>query len=583
MKKIGMRITTAFFAAAMALTAATVPAAASPASPEYSVQTIDTSKKGSLTIHKIVNNSGGEQTASGLEGQTLPAGSSAQAGASFSYLKAGEFMQKVSGSNVTTYITSLNASLNSLITTNHYALSPVIIDGENCYNPDDVRNVLKSMNESMEPQVRTMVQQNGTAAAPTDSNGTSVLENLNLGLYLVAETESAAAPVPSTPFLAMLPMTNLVSTTFSGVTYEPGKLWQYDVSVYPKSQSIGIRTEILNADETAAASKKDVQIGDALKYRVTADVPMLGTGDDKPTNRKYVIQNQLGAGITYNDTLIVTYGPTPETAAILNRDVDYLLTLPADPDRTLIISLTEDGLAKLDAVSQESHIYVKFSAVCNRNAEVGAETNASTPTLIYTTSRTAEKTIAGTPANVYTYQLDMTKQYSLPVADYSQAEFKVTKDGNAVTFVRDADGSYHVSDGMEASGEKTQIVRPAAANGKLSLKGFNASTLEITEMKAASGYSLLKSSFSVSMTATSPAGMGLQSASISQGGKTSNAAGSLDTGHVAFTVTSTVGISLPHTGGNGTALYTGAGIACLAAAAALFIMVSTMKKRKGLR
>lgn len=583
MKKFSRKITAACFAAVLAVSSMTASVFASPVSPEYSVSVFDTTKKGSITIHKYINNSGTSTDGTGTDHQTVPSGSTPVAGSIFYYIRLSDLEQKGSQNSSSLYATSVNEFFLAKANAAQLNLNTVTIDGKICYYPDEIKAALRSLNTADEQSVRTMIRQNGKAMPETNASGVTTLQELPLGLYLVAETNASAASIPSSPFIASLPMPNLVSTDYNGVTYEPGSLWQYDISVYPKSQSVGIRTEILSADETSLSSKADVQIGSQVKFLVTSDVPVLSSESGTVTNRKYIISNEMSSGMTYSSNLTVSYGTQAPTASTLIKDTDYELTTPTSGNNTVEVALTAAGLAKLNAVTQESHIYVKYTAMANRNLQVGADTNSIVPTLLYGTSRTGDSSITGQTAALYTYQIDMTKRYTETVTDYSKAVFQIRRGGTILTFAREGNGIYHISDGTENGDTLTQNVSPAATDGLLSLKGLSAGSYLITETATAAGFGLMKTSLTVSMLATSPAGVGLSSAALIQDGSTMAITNPLTGGHVTFTITDTKGITLPHTGGSGTAMFAAAGTVFLLAALSMVFFVMISGKRRASR
>ena len=159
--------------------------------------TIDTTKSGSITIHKYEFN--GEETekgtATGKDTDTVPNGATALAGAEFTIYKV---------ENVDSF------------------------DDFYTYNKNDnlpsVENYLN--NDGKTIQKKYDVDSNKLSQT-TNVDGIAEFNNLGLGLYVVIETKTPAkVTTPAAPFLVSVPMT----TT-------DGKEWLYDVHVYPKNET----------------------------------------------------------------------------------------------------------------------------------------------------------------------------------------------------------------------------------------------------------------------------------------------------------------------------------------------------------
>lgn len=207
------------------------------AEPSAKMPTIDTTKKGSITIHKYeYNGEGGEKGT----GETSDANKVPTEGA-----------KKLAG--VTFKITKI-AELDAYYGTDANAL-PTVTEAE-----------------GMAPI--------GTALkATTDANGEAKFDNLPLGLYLVQETEAPAQITGKVGnFLVSVPMTNATEDD-----------WLYNVHVYPKNSStyggvtlqkkgqIGSKT----ATELAGAQfKLEVKKTDGTWVLVTKNNKDVAVGDN---------------------------------------------------------------------------------------------------------------------------------------------------------------------------------------------------------------------------------------------------------------------------------------------------------------
>ena len=89
----------------------------------------------------------------------------------------------------------------------------------------------------------------------TAGGGLAVFDSLPLGAYVVTETETPAGYVGAKPFIITVPMTH------------PTELnkWVYDVHAYPKNSKAGIEKTVADADTPA--------IGSAISYTIKSDIP----------------------------------------------------------------------------------------------------------------------------------------------------------------------------------------------------------------------------------------------------------------------------------------------------------------------
>lgn len=89
----------------------------------------------------------------------------------------------------------------------------------------------------------------------TAGGGLATFSGLKLGAYVVTETETPAGYVGAKPFIITVPMTH------------PTELnkWVYDVHAYPKNSKAGIEKTV--ADENTPA------IGSAISYTIKSDIP----------------------------------------------------------------------------------------------------------------------------------------------------------------------------------------------------------------------------------------------------------------------------------------------------------------------
>lgn len=215
------RFLTGVLSAVMALSVCALPAAAddadtTPTAP--STSTIDTGKKGSITIHKYLMETIGnaKDPNNGEEIDTtdtnvFPKGTKAASGAEFT------IYQVMSKDDLIKYY---NGELEKYK------------DSTPAYTEFVEKN-----NEDETYKIKDGVTVNGSAGTSmtTDTNGVAEFKELELGLYVVIETKTPPAVTKAvTPFLVSVPMTKVETDANSKKTATE---WLYDIHVYPKNST----------------------------------------------------------------------------------------------------------------------------------------------------------------------------------------------------------------------------------------------------------------------------------------------------------------------------------------------------------
>jgi fimbrial isopeptide formation D2 family protein len=514
---------------------------ASMITPVFASQTIykdyDESRKGSITLYKYVSNDGKSIESTGTSlgantGEQLGAVQEAtgsykmlpEQGVSFMYKHIGNYKQVSTNSTSKRYVVDLDEAFITVLNDYSISLTSTTIDGETMYSPDDVTDAMsqlcKATNDTAtgEEAARAYVKDGGTSFnSVTSSYGKTVAEGLDQGLYMIAEvdwehqsiakhdtywsrtegtedagdgSEYADIVSPSSPFLAQIPMNNVVEMTSGGKTYEAGEGWLYDITVYPKNGSLTIHKDIIvnsnedgkdnagldtedketlcdyaqtnyansneygeyeqgNDDDTQIDGDKtgllthqiDVSMGDTVRQVISSDVPAL---IGEKLNKTYKITDNMTQGLTFTQLDKVSLGTgawNDSNNTVLTQDADYTLSV-ADDNKSFTVELTVDGLAKLDAIDSASYLYVEFDSVLNSDAQIGTDTyqyttndgetvdatNQNTAMLTYATDRTGEHDYYSNTCKVYTYEMDITK--SIPklkdTEDYSSVSFTMT-------------------------------------------------------------------------------------------------------------------------------------------------------------
>lgn len=220
------RFLTGVLSAVMALSVCALPAAAegegndaAATAPKTSTSTIDTNKKGSITIHKYLMKS------------TLPAEDNnhgEEIGAEKLPKDGGDALEAAEGVGFTLYkvmdaddlVKYYDGVYANEVTVNNY-LKP----DTNEIDPDKVEK-----DASGQPII---INPTGDSQELTDKTGVVKFNGLDIGLYVVVETKKPAAVTEAVePFLVSVPMTKVGENGKDDPTQ-----WLYDIHVYPKNST----------------------------------------------------------------------------------------------------------------------------------------------------------------------------------------------------------------------------------------------------------------------------------------------------------------------------------------------------------
>lgn len=216
------RFLTGVLSAVMALSVCALPAAADDtttgAATTTYTSTIDTSKKGSITIHKYLMETIGsaKDPNNGEEIDTtnkkvFPEGTKAASGAEFT------IYQVMSKDDLIKYY---NGELEK-----YKDSTPAYTDFVEKENEDGPYKIKKGV---------TVNDSTGTSET-TDTDGVAKFKDLELGLYVVIETKTPPAVTKAvTPFLVSVPMTKVETDAERKKTATE---WLYDIHVYPKNST----------------------------------------------------------------------------------------------------------------------------------------------------------------------------------------------------------------------------------------------------------------------------------------------------------------------------------------------------------
>lgn len=403
--------------AAMVLSTMTVTAFAA----ETKMPTIDTTKKGSITINKYE----GDDTTKPLEGVT------------FTIYKIADLEQ---GSN------PVELKYKSLIT-------GVNITSETKYN--DIKSVVDSKiaDGSLTGTSATTVMESGKATAK--------FTELDLGIYLVEETKAPSQVVNKTAnFLVSVPMTN-----------EDGDDWVYDIIANPKNETVygGItlikkgKTIKVNGSETEETLKN---VSFELQKKETTGWTKV---DEYKTNGSGVINVTELAPATYRFIETNLGGTDDNKGYILDGKTAYEFTVQTDGK--IQVGTTEASESATITVYNEKPSLEK--SVENANGSYDNDTDASVGDTV------TWKVEASVPSNVNelkTYKLTDKMSDALTWENKAKANLEITTN-NSTTLEASTDYTLTVPEDNTTGGTWTIEFTEA---GKTKLATSNVKVITVT-------------------------------------------------------------------------------------------------------
>ena len=461
-----------------------------------------------------------------------------------------------------------------------------------------------------------MAANGGTAMPETDENGYSKMDGLAQGLYLLVETRVPENVTSTTaPFLVSMPMTTV-----------DGSAWNYDLTLYPKNETGNPTLEKTvresKADTGKNAGKSDditdgynhtatASDGDVVEYQVISTLPTITSPATALTT--YTFVDNLSKGIQYNknDVQIEFFKDTTCTdrVAVWNEQDGKFTTgytdYSSESGSQMTITMTESGLAEINAVTTVydpatsllrgySNLTMRITYACTVNSDAavvyGDSGNPNDVTLTWKRTNTEYYDTLTDDCHVYTYGLDLTKEFSDNNGNFDNVKFllkNATDNYYVQAELNKSEGVYYVTGhtDKEADATKFSPMSGEVNHGKIMVKGLEDDSYVITEVATDAGYTLLKENITVdivssdSTTICSVCGKTLKTATAKVNGK--DVAMAEDNGSVSalvpLTVTNTRGFDLPKTGGKGNALIYGLGIAALVTAGG--ITVFYLRKR----
>lgn len=513
------------------------------------------------------------------------------------------------------------------------------------YRSDTLINGLKTALASNAITVKNALERfvrenGGTAMSLTDSYGHTSASDLPLGLYLLVETKVPEMVTETiAPFFLSLPMTSVNGSNAD----DGGERWIYDVTVYPKNLT-GIPTLEKTVREALADTGKNdgfahtatASANDTMEYQILSTLPSITSEATYLTDYSFVDTLDVGLSYCKNDVKIEFFRSSSCTEddriTVWNED-DGKFSVSYNDTPGMNISMTAAGLAEINgsyAVYTKSDminsgysdctVRITYSAKLNPDKSLvcGDDGNSNDVVLVWKRTNSSFYDTLVDDCHVYSYGLDLTKEFSDGQGDFSKVEFLLYNDtdGYFVTAELDeSEGIYYVTGHVPGRDNATRFT--PTADGSIFVKGLEDDSYIATEIQTANGYTLLRNDIQIVIEAAEsdalcdiygtdvlgvlqndpryadvPEGLYKNmpqkhlehhlltaSAKVDSNDVTMDADGESANAVVPLTVVNTRGFNLPQTGGHGTWMYGAAGTVLMVAAA--IILISARRKKLG--
>ena len=474
-------------------------------------------------------------------------------------------------------------------------------NGVNYFTSDMLNNKLSAALTANATNVKnaleTAVKNGGVAMTETDTAGHTFADQMEQGLYLVVETR-VPENVTSTcnPFFVSLPMTTI-----------DGAAWNYDVTVYPKNQtgnpdlektvreaknSTGKNNGSLTDITDGYAHTATASVGDTVDYQIISTLPTITSKASSLS--EYTYADTLSKGIKYNenDVVIEFFKDAGCTDKITTWDETSGKFAVAydDAANTMTIRMTESGLSEINEATSvyiggvkrgysDCTMRITYAATLTADAKMGDTDNPNEVVLTWKRTNTTYFDTLKDCCHVYTYGIDVLKQFSDNGGNVRNVKFRLHNDTDDCYIIAEQKDGVYYAKGLTAKKSDATTFIPNA-QGHIVVKGLEDDAYSLTEIVTDKGYVLLRDAVKIVIkTAESgqceKCGTKLLTASATVNGKDVT----MTDGNaiVPLTVVNNPGFDLPKTGGYGTWMFTIGGVALLGAAA--FIVIRSRKHK----
>ena len=441
------------------------------------------------------------------------------------------------------------------------------------------------------------VKNGGVAMTETDATGHAYASDMEQGLYLIVETR-VPENVTSTcnPFFVSLSMTTI-----------DGAAWNYDVTVYPKNQtgnptldktvreakdSTGKNTGSLTDITDGYAHTATASVGDTMDYQIISTLPTITSKASGLSEYTYVDTMSKGIRYNKNDVVIEFFkdaGCTDKIATWAENSCKFTVGYD-DAANTMTIKMTEAGLNEIneattvhiDSVKRgysDCTMRITYAATLTADAKLGDTDNPNEVVLTWKRTNTTYFDTLKDCCHVYTYGIDVLKQFSDNGGNLRNVKFRLHNDTDDVFVIADLkDGVYYAKGFAAKKSDATTFI--PNAQGHIVAKGLEDDAYSLTEIATDKGYVLLKDAVKIIIKANENGQCEKCSAKLLTASATVNSKDiTMTEGNaiVPLTVVNNPGFDLPKTGGYGTWMFTIGGVALLGAAA--FIVIRSRKHK----
>ena len=503
---------------------------------------IDTSKTGSITIHKYdmtAAKQGGVNldnfTSTGKQDTAAEAALEKYAikGVEFSYLRVGDVEQQSENGKIQ-MIYELPTALQQIL--GLASSDAAKTEGSKTYFTSQIINDKLAQaledNTATKDKLEAYMGQSGTAMDETNANGVTSKDKLPLGLYLIVETKAPENVTYTTnPWFVQLPSTD-----------SNGDDWFYDVICYPKNETGNptLDKRVRNnpdqdnvttanadklADFTSARNEYKYQStvtaskAERLDYQFISKLPHITSSTTYLST--YTFDDKMAKGMTYSKDAVIAIYENRDAADSTNvnnvdksgaiavwksSDTDPKFTATygkSGDDSTMKIEMTKAGLNELNKKYSDKYIMVYYTAKVNTDDSVvlGDKGNPNDVSLTWKRTSTNYYDILKDESIVYSYGYDLTKKFSDGKGDSTKVKFVVqNKSDNYYLVATGSNGVYQVTGKSATEADATQF--SPSSTGKLVINGIEADEYGFTETHSDAGYSLLKKEVIVKITET---------------------------------------------------------------------------------
>jgi len=365
-----------------------------------------------------------------------------------------------------------------------------------------------------------------------------------------------------------------------------------DKTVRESKNSTGKNTGSLTDITDGYAHTATASVGDTVDYQIISTLPTITAKASSLSEYTYVDTMSKGTRYNKNDVFIEFFRDAGCTDKITTWDESSGKFAVAydDAANTMAIRMTDTGLSEIneaatvytDSVKRgysDCTMRITYAATLTSDAQMGNKDNPNEVELTWKRTNTTYYDTLKDCCHVYTYGIDVLKQFSDNGGNLRNVKFTLHNDIDDVFVIAEQkDGVYYAKGFAAKKGDATTFI--PNAQGHIVVKGLEDDTYSLTETATDKGYVLLKEAVKIVIkTAESgqceKCGTKLLTASATVNGK--DVTMSEGNAIVPLTVVNNPGFDLPKTGGYGVWMYTVGGVLLLGVAA--FIVIRSRKHK----